>query len=413
MIKEEIKMKVPEVRFEGYEGEWERKSLDEIVSFTRGRALAWSDIKENGKYKCILYGNLYTDYGMVIDDVVYSTNSFTHDLTISQSGDVLIPASDTTPTGLARASSIELDNILLGGDINVLRPKESVHGSFLSYNINSNKDQLIKLIKGITVRHLHNSDLASVNLYIPSNISEQKEVSTILRTIDNQISHQRTKLQKLQQIKQAMLTKMFPQDGAKVPEVRFEGFEGDWEEKKLWDVADIVGGGTPSTDNPQYWNGDINWYSPTEIGESVYTTKSERQITKLGLEKSSAKLLPPFKTILFTSRAGIGDMAILERSGCTNQGFQSLVLKSNYDTYFIYSMGNKIKEYALTNASGSTFLEISGKKLGDMILYIPSYNEQSQIGSFFQQLDTLLAQHQKQLDKLGQIKSALLDKLFV
>ena len=177
-------------------------------------------------------------------------------------------------------------------------------------------------------------------------------------------------------------------------------------------MAEIVGGGTPSTGNPEYWNGDIDWYSPTEIGDHVYARGSTKKITKLGLEKSSAKILPQDKTVLFTSRAGIGDMAILQRPGATNQGFQSLVLKEEIDTYFIYSMGHLIKKYAEKNASGSTFLEISGRTLGDMPILMPSTNEQTQIGTFFKTLDNLITLHQRKCDKLIIFKKAMLEKMF-
>jgi type I restriction enzyme S subunit len=196
------------------------------------------------------------------------------------------------------------------------------------------------------------------------------------------------------------------------PEIRFKGFTDAWEQRKLGEVAEIVGGGTPSTSNTEYWDGDIDWYSPTEIGEKVYADSSVKTITQLGYEKSSAKLLPANKTILFTSRAGIGDMAILRRSGATNQGFQSLVLKNGYDTYFVYSFGHKIKEYALTNASGSTFLEISGKQLGNMDFLVPMLEEQEQIGLYFKQLDNLITLHQRKYDKLVNIKKAMLEKMF-
>lgn len=169
-----------------------------------------------------------------------------------------------------------------------------------------------------------------------------------------------------------------------------------WEQRKLCDVVEIIGGGTPSTSNPEYWDGDIDWYSPTEIGDQVYANGSVKTITQLGLEKSSAKILPADKTVLFTSRAGIGDMAILKHSSATNQGFQSLVLREGVDTYFIYSMGYLIKKYAEKNASGSTFLEISGKTLGNMPLLVPSTNEQTQIGTFFKDFDKLITLHQRE-----------------
>ncbi|STZ56466.1 Predicted nucleotidyltransferases [Moraxella lacunata] len=175
-----------------------------------------------------------------------------------------------------------------------------------------------------------------------------------------------------------------------------------------------MGGGTPDTSNPEFWNGEIDWYSPTEIGEKIYANGSNKTITYLGLEKSSAKLLPAQKTILFTSRASIGDMAILIKAGATNQGFQSFIVNDEMDIYFLYSMGYKIKEFALKNASGSTFLEISKNELGKMDIFIPPTKaEQQAIGEFFRQLDDTIAFHQRELEKYQQLKQVLLDQLFV
>ena len=106
-------------------------------------------------------------------------------------------------------------------------------------------------------------------------------------------------------------------------------------------------------------------------------------------------------------------MAILKRIGATNQGFQSLVLKDGYDTYFIYSMGVLIKDFAIRYSSGSTFLEISGKMLGKMVLRMPSITEQEKIGTFFQSLDKLISLQISELDKLNRLKKACLEKMFV
>ena len=177
----------------------------------------------------------------------------------------------------------------------------------------------------------------------------------------------------------------------------------------MGDIAQIIGGGTPDTNNPAYWDGDIDWYSPAELGEQIYADASQRRITELGYENSSAKMLPADKTILFTSRAGIGTTAILRRSACTNQGFQSLVLGDDINVYFVYSMSGRIKSYAESKASGSTFLEISAKLLGDMDLWLPSRDEQDAIGDYFQQLDNLITLHQRKHDRLVVLKKALLE----
>ena len=156
-----------------------------------------------------------------------------------------------------------------------------------------------------------------------------------------------------------------------------------------------MGGGTPSTNNDAYWDGDIDWYSPAELGEQVYADRSVRRITQAGYDSCSATLLPAGKTILFTSRAGIGNTAILRRPACTNQGFQSLVVDDDTDVYFVYSMTGRIKKFAEQKASGSTFLEISGKGLAAGEFAFPSKDEQTAIGSMFKQLDHLITLHQR------------------
>ncbi|MCU4493414.1 restriction endonuclease subunit S [Acinetobacter guillouiae] len=199
----------------------------------------------------------------------------------------------------------------------------------------------------------------------------------------------------------------------KCPELRFSQFKNDWNETTLGDVVDIVGGGTPDTNVPEFWNGDIDWYSPTEIGENVYANGSIKKITAAGLKNSSAKILPAKKTVLFSSRAGIGEMAILNKPAATNQGFQSFIA-NNIDVYFLYSMGAKIKKFALSKASGSTFLEISRNQLAQMEFLAPSIEskEQTQIGKFFQNLDQSIALHEKKLTQTQNLKKAMLEKMF-
>ncbi|WP_167332714.1 restriction endonuclease subunit S [Bifidobacterium merycicum] len=226
-------------------------------------------------------------------------------------------------------------------------------------------------------------------------LEEQELIALFFDRLDSLITLHQRKYDKLCVLKKSMLDKMFPKGGSLYPEIRFAGFTDPWEQRKLGDVATIVGGGTPSTNNDAYWDGDIDWYSPAELGEQVYADRSVRRITQAGYDSCSATLLPAGKTILFTSRAGIGNTAILRRSACTNQGFQSLVVNDDTDVYFIYSMTDRIKNFAEQKASGSTFLEISGKGLAAGEFAFPSKDEQTAIGSMFKQLDHLITLHQR------------------
>ena len=198
-----------------------------------------------------------------------------------------------------------------------------------------------------------------------------------------------------------------------MPEIRFPGFIGFWEQRKLGEVAEIVGGGTPSTAISDYWDGDIDWYAPAEISEQIFVNSSQRKITTEGLNNSSAKILP-VGTVLFTSRAGIGKTAILAEEGCTNQGFQSIVPhKNELDSYFIFSRTDELKRYGETVGAGSTFVEVSGKQMADMTLSIPTtMEEQQQIGRYFRNLDHLITLHQRELDELKALKKCMLRKMF-
>ena len=201
-------------------------------------------------------------------------------------------------------------------------------------------------------------------------------------------------------------------ENRKKPTVRFSGFSEDWKLKKLNDLANISGGGTPSTKNSEYWNGDIDWYSPAELGDQIYLTGSRKKITKLGLKQSSAKIHPK-GTVLFTSRAGIGNTAILAKEGTTNQGFQSIIPMENIlDSYFIFSRTSELKRYGEVTGAGSTFVEISGKQMAEMPIFVPDYEEQKKIGDFFKKIDKMISMYQQELATLKQTKQGFLQKMF-
>ncbi|MGO3401108.1 MAG: restriction endonuclease subunit S [Lentilactobacillus parabuchneri] len=184
----------------------------------------------------------------------------------------------------------------------------------------------------------------------------------------------------------------------KQPKLRFSGFTDPWEQRKLGDVTRIIGGGTPDSHNPQYWNGEVNWFTPTEIDGSHYVKFSKRKITKEGLKKSSAKLLPA-GSVLLTSRATIGDMAIILKPSATNQGFQSIATNANISNEFIYAMEPKIKAYALKHAAGSTFLEISSHEVKNMKIPFPSYDEQSKLGDLSVTIGNLIAANHRKVNE--------------
>jgi len=195
------------------------------------------------------------------------------------------------------------------------------------------------------------------------------------------------------------------------PKIRFKGYKDNWKRKELKDVATITGGGTPSTSVSDYWNGDIPWFTPTEISGKKYVSTSARKITKEGLENSSAKLLP-VGTILLTTRATLGEMAIATVPVTTNQGFQSIIPNEEVYGEFIYYLQPQIRKYCYIKASGSTFLEISKSNLERFKFYLPSFEEQQKIASFFSLLDQKIEKQQEKIEQLELFKKGMLQKIF-
>ena len=194
------------------------------------------------------------------------------------------------------------------------------------------------------------------------------------------------------------------------PKIRLKGFCGEWKGTTIGDIASVVGGGTPSTSNPAYWDGSIQWFTPSEVGNSRYVEKSARTITEEGLENSSARLIPA-NSILLSSRATIGEASINICECSTNQGFQSLVpIDANLD--FLYSLISTKKKNLLREANGSTFLEISANKVRSLAVYVPNIREQKTIGVFFLHLDSLIQSTTKKIESLKQVKAASLQSMF-
>ena len=404
--------KKPALRFKGFTDPWEQRKLDEIANFSKGVGYSKNDLCEEGT-PIILYGRLYTKYETSIFDVDTFVKGKAGSV-YSKGGEVIVPASGETAEDISIASVVVKPGILLGGDLNIVSPTTEYDSAFLALTISSGAAHkyLSSLAQGKSVVHLHNADIQSVSAKFPTK-REQEKIHLLFGKIDTLITLHQRKYEKLVNIKKSMLNKMFPQNGASVPEIRFKDFTDPWEQRKLGDVADIVGGGTPSTNNPNYWDGDIDWYAPAEIAGQIYFDSSQRKITEQGYENSSAKMLPP-GTVLFTSRAGIGKTAILSKKGCTNQGFQSIVPHNDeLDSYFVFSRTDELKQYGELVGAGSTFVEVSGKQMAAMNLKMPTtIEEQQTIGRFFKRLDTLITLHQRKLEKLQNIKKSCLEKMF-
>ena len=343
---------------------WEQRKLGDIASdMVAGGDIDKDLILAEGQYPVI--ANALTGDGIVgYYDKEYRVNAPA--VTVTGRGDV----------GHAKARLVNFTPV-----VRLLSVKSEHDVFFLENAINTLKI----VIESTGVPQLTVPQLAKYEVAFPRQLDEEEHIGAFFKQLDHLITlHQRQSF-----------SHSTPDISLSVQLIH-PFYTSSWEQRKLGDIADIVGGGTPSTGNQSYWDGDIDWYAPAEIADQIYANSSQKKITGLGYENSSAKMLPP-GTVLFTSRAGIGKTAILTRKGCTNQGFQSIVPhRGELDSYFIFSRTEELKRYGELVGAGSTFVEVSGKQMAVMELMMPpTMREQQTIGGFFQQLDHLITLHQR------------------
>lgn len=405
---------VPELRFPEFSDCWQGKQLGEVASVTK---LAGFEFTKHVKYSDFgeipaIRGLNVKNGGFVFDDVKYIDDSDFSKLSRSklESENIVY-----TYVGTIGEAAIVPANKLWYLAPNVAKiVTKSIEPKFLLQILldsNFKRKEVLSWISTSSQPALSMTNIRKFKMQIPKSSVEQKKIGEFFSKLDRQIELEEQKLEKLEEQKKGYMQKIFSQ------QLRFKDKNGndypEWEEKKLGEVSNIIGGGTPSTKIPDYWDGEINWYSPVEIDGKTYISESRKKITELGLKKSSAKILP-IGTVLFTSRAGIGKTAILEAEGCTNQGFQSIVPKKGaLETYFIFSMTHKVKRYAEIVGAGSTFTEVSGKQLSTMPLFLPLFEEQQKIGGFFYKVDKMIENQSKKIDLLKERKKGFLQKMFV
>lgn len=241
----------------------------------------------------------------------------------------------------------------------------------------------------------------------PSTLAEQTAIATALSDVDTLIATLDKKITKKQQMKQGAMQQLLT--GKK----RLAGYCEEWVKKTLGEVARIISGGTPNTNTPSYWDGDILWCTPTDITScsGKYLFNTERKITYEGMNNSSASLLP-IGTLLLCSRATIGEVCIAGEVITTNQGFKSLICYDDYSNEYLYYMIPSLKQQMLEVAIGSTFLEVSKSNIEKITLYIPpSKSEQTAIAQILTDMDNEIEKLQAERDKYKEIKAGMMQQL--
>nr|WP_233611016.1 restriction endonuclease subunit S [Lactococcus sp. S64] len=391
------------------------RKLDSLATFSKGSGYSKRDLVEEGS-PIILYGRLYTKYETLIKDVdtfvVPKGNS-----TISEGNEVIVPASGETSEDISRAAVVDKSGILMGGDLNIIKPKSNLNSVFLAFTISNGSQQkeLSKRAQGNSVVHLYNSELKKVNLLFPS-LEEQKIIGSFFIHLDHLITLHQRKLDKLKRLKQGYLQQLFPKNDKKVPRIRFANFEGDWKQCKLGEIGSIQSGiGFPDSEQggregtPFFKVSDMN-----NTGNEHEMKTANNYVSKEQLKRMRWKPNEGVPAVIF-AKVGAAIMLNRKRIICTpflnDNNTMTYVFDKSWNIDFGKTLFDTINlpRFAQIGALPS----YNGSDIENIKVSISSKNEQTQIGSFFKNLDNTITLHQSKLDKLKLLKQALLQKMFI
>ena len=384
-------------QFTGASFTWEQVKLEKIATFSKGKGYSKLDLKRKG-YPIFLYGQMYTDYRYkIVETSTYAI--LKEDAVVSNGNEIVIPSSGETSVDIARASWIAQKGIILGSDLNIIRPTSSVYPLFLALSLSNNqvKYNLAKVAQGNSIVHLYNNNLKKVNIYFP-NIVEQNKIGNILNSISNCINLHERKCEELALIKKALLQKLFPKKDEIKPEVRYKNFSDAWEQRKLGEVLSYEQPG-PYIVNSDNYDNKFNVPVLTAGKSFILGFTNEVKGIKKASESDPVIIFDDFTTgshyVDFPFKVKSSALKILSK---TNE---------KIDTKFIYEVLSRIN-YVPQSHERHWISQFS--KFNVMI---PTSQEQEKVGNFLKQLDHLIALHQRKLEKLKQLKKFLLQNMFI
>ncbi|EFS30404.1 hypothetical protein BSGG_1104 [Bacteroides sp. D2] len=394
------KCNVPHLRFPEFSGEWKETTLGKIAEITKGSGISKDQLSEQGS-PCILYGELYTKYKSEIINEVYSrTELDSSPLVKSKANDVIIPCSGETAIDISTARCVLFNNILLGGDLNIIRLKYD-DGGFFAYQLNgARKKDIARVAQGVSVVHLYGENLKQIRVYYP-NIEEQRKITHLLSLIDGRIATQNKIIDKLKSLIKGLIDDIITLECGLL--VTFE---------TLYSKAGE--GGTPTTSNMEFYdNGNIPFIKIEDLNNKYLLTNKDC-ITELGLKKSSAWLIPT-NSIIYSNGATIGAISINKYPICTKQGILGIIPNSNIDVEYLYyfmrsSYFQKEVERIVTEGTMKTAYL---KDINHIKCPIPDSDKQKEISHALSTL-SLKEDIENQLLKKYQIqKQYLLSQMFI
>ena len=409
-----VEAMLPQLRFEIFGSEWEKTKLGQLVGIFRGLVYKPENVVRDGNadsIRVLRSSNIDEDVLVLREDDVFVQADAVNIENVKQ-GDILITAANGSSRLVGKHAVIK-ESLA-----------KTVHGGFMliartdfPYFINAwmgavEYQKMLQLAQGGNgaIGNLSKKILDNCEITLPKDIEEQTKIGELFQKLDRAIELQQQKVEQSERYKKAMLQKMFPQKGEKVPRVRFAGFSGDWESKKLKQLGVIVTGSTPTTnETDNYDDGGLMWITPSDI-TSLITTKSAKRLSVKGQKK--ARIVPP-NTLLITCIASIGKNTLVLEKSSFNQQINALIPYEQYNAYFLLTHSYFWSEIMKNYAAAGMMQIVNKNDFSNLSFLFPEKEEQTAIGNFFQKLDQQIEQQAQKLATYQQLKKAMLQRMFV
>ncbi|WP_279280927.1 restriction endonuclease subunit S [Enterococcus hirae] len=400
----------PEIRFPGFTEAWEQRKFKDFTKISQGLQIAISNrFLNEGENRLFYITNEFLNPSSSVK--YYIENA--PETVIANSDDILMTRTGNTGKVVTNVHGAFHNNFF-----KIAYDKSKTNKLFLFYLLNSNYIQNeIRIGAGSsTIPDLKHPNFYKINVNTTS-LEEQTKIGNFFKSLDDTIALHQRKLDLLKETKKGFLQKMFPKNGAKVPEIRFPGFTEDWEERKLSEVANHRGG----TAIEKYFKEDGK-YKVISIGsyglDSKYVDQNIRAVSN---EVTDSRVVRNGElTMVLNDKTAngtiIGRSLLIEEDNkyVINQRNEIISPKENFDSNFAYTILNgPFRESVKRIVQGGTQIYVNYPAVSNLVLKLPDVEEQKKIGLFFKQLDDTIALHQRKLDLLKETKKGFLQKMFV
>lgn len=407
----------PPVRFQGFTAPWRQRKFADLATVRRGLTYKPHNVIEGGK-RVLRSSNINENTFQVHNDDVFVDENVVN-IPCVNNGDILI----TSANGSSRL--IGKHAIIRG-----IPENSAVHGGFMLLASSDESEFVNALMSSLwytkfinayvaggngAIGNLNKNDLEEQIAYVPQK-EEMHKIGDFFGNLDHLITLHQHKLELQKKLKAFFLKNMFPEEGETVPRIRFKEFTGDWEQRKIVDVAEIITGGTPSTRIVEYWNPpEVPWLSSGEVHKK-YITSTDTMISRKGYENSSATMVREDSVLIALAGQGKtrGTVAINRIPLATNQSIAAMTFSDDIDPDYVFSnLENRYEELRRISSGDGSRGGLNKKLVGDVTIPCPTLLEQNAIGTLFRVLNELITLHQRKIDQLQNVKKFMLQNLFV